>query len=133
MSDGGEALARVLESLGEELAQRLGKGVEMACLVVVEAHGEDEFLDLRNREALEIYGREDRACGGGEETAHSACRAGVFCAGGEDCAHEDAERIVRLRLDEFDHGGVVGGELSFEKAVYGGNVLDGHWKPLEFV
>jgi hypothetical protein len=27
----------------------------------------------------------------------------------------------------------VGGEFALEKAVYGGNVLDGHLKPLEFV
>ena len=61
-----------------------------------------------------------------KETPHRAGRALVFCPGGEDRAHEDAERIVRLRLDKLDYWRIVDRELLFERSVHGRYVFYRH-------
>ena len=75
----------------------------MACFVAVESDGVDEALDFGFFKALKIGWGEMLAGSGGEEALDGGGGAGVLCSGGEYCADEDAEWIVRLRLDKLDY------------------------------
>ena len=107
----------VRQHAAEAFAQDGGKGVQVAGLVVVEADGEDEFLEFRDGNRLEGVGRGGTAHAS-EETLDGACGTLVLRAGGEDRTHEDAERIMRLRLDQLDDGRGVRLELLLEQAVH---------------
>ena len=89
----------------------------MTGLVMVEANGEDELLELRHGNRLQGVGR-GGAAHAGEEALYGAGGALVLRAGGEDRAHEDAEGVVGLRLDQLDDGRGMRLELLLEQAVH---------------
>ena len=98
--------AQFLDSVGQDAAEFLLENfrerLQVPCLVVIEADGEDQFFDFLRSQSLKVFWCKARALRLCEEPSHRACSAGVLRASREDCSDEDTERIVRLRLDQLD-------------------------------
>lgn len=122
-----------LDCIGQDAAEFILKDfwkfLQMPCLVVVEADGEDQFFDFLCRQPLKVFRGEAYALCLCKETPHCARGAGVLCAGRENRSDEDAERIVSLRLDKFDDRRRMRLELLLQRTVDFWYVLNFHTNP----
>ena len=89
----------------------------MPCLVVVETDGENELLYLLDAQPLKVFRRKASALRLCEEPSHCAGSARILRASGEDRPYENAERVLSLRLDEFDDRRRMGFEFFLQRTV----------------
>ena len=105
-ADAGK-LAKFLDCIREDSAEFLledfWKRLQVLRFVVVETDGEDELFYFLDAQPLKVSRGEASSLRLCEEPPYCARRASVLRAGGENSPDEDAERIVRLRLDKLDY------------------------------
>jgi hypothetical protein len=94
--------------------QYRGQGFEMAGFGAEKPDGVDKTLNFSGFERFKTF---RGSAAGGKKPAYGTCRAGVFRPSAQDGADEDFERVVCLRVDKFDDGGLLFLIFSFESFI----------------
>ena len=116
----------IRQNAAELLLQHSGQRFQMAGLVAIEPDWIYELLDFIHRQPLEISRTEHLTLCGGEQPSHCPGGALILRASRKDRANQNAERIMRLRLDEFNDWSGMCLEFLLQRPVNGWNVSKGH-------
>ena len=116
----------IRQNTAELLLQHLRQRFQMAGFIAIEPDWIYELLDFIHCQPLEIFRTEHLTLCGGEQPSHCPGGALILRASRKDRANQNAERIMRLRLDEFNDWSGMCLELLLQRTINGWNVGKGH-------
>ena len=115
----------IRDPAAKQFVQHEGQLFQVLCLCMVKTYGEDQLLDLRDGQSIEIGGPLDHL----EQAVADLRRGLVFCSCAQYGRDEDHEGILGLALDELDNRRLVLVVLFPEQAVDNRYVGNLHFAP----